>query len=180
MTIQAGSHLHLFVLVTNQLYLSAEVPKVLKHAEFISCFCWEPKLSNTTKRDSWSHFQVIFPDSKIVDKLDNLQVNTQTVQSTEVDPNQTESLDLRAPVFHWHLSPDPKISVGPIIYKGVKQTRAQITFLFFFLLKLWKCLTLKQSTEHHFLCCCPVGWLLTVEGKHRSFEAQPVKNQRFE
>lgn len=110
----------------------------------------------TQKRQSY--FQLSFLDvDKNVDKLDNLQVNTQTVQSTEVDPNQIGSLDIKAPVFHWCLGPDPKISVGPIVYKAMKQTQAQITFVFFFLLKLWRCLTLKPSTEHHFSCCSPVG-----------------------
>lgn len=138
------------------------------------------RTENLTQKRQLVTFSAQFSRSKNADKLDNLQVNTWTVQSTEVDPNQTGSLDLKDPAFHWCLGPDPKISVSPIVYKGMKQTHTQITFLFFFLLKLWRCLTMKPSTEHHFSCFSPAGWLLTVEGKHRSFEARPVKNQRFE
>lgn len=60
----------------------------------------------------------VFQIQKNMDRLDKLQVNTQTVQSREVDPNQTKSPDLKVPTFHRHLDPDPKISVGPICTKG--------------------------------------------------------------
>lgn len=133
---------------------------------FLFLFLLRIEIVKYHKRYSYSNFQLSFPDSKNVDKLDNLQVNTQTVQSTEVDPNRIKSLDLKAPAFHWCLGPDPKIPLDPIVYKGMNQTHAQITFLFSFLLKMRRCLPLKPSTEHHFSCCSPVGWLLTVEGKH--------------
>ena len=62
-----------------------------------------------------AHFSKL---KKNVDKLDKFQVNTQTVQSREVDPNQTESLDLKAPAFHRLLDPGPKTSAGPVCTKG--------------------------------------------------------------
>lgn len=67
----------------------------------------------------------VFQIQKNVDRLDKLQVNTQTDQSREVDPNQTKSLDLKVPAFHRHLDPDPKISAGPICTKGWIKTMSK-------------------------------------------------------
>lgn len=67
----------------------------------------------------------VFQIQKNVDRLDKLQVNTQTVQSRAVDPKQTKSLDLKVPAFHRHLDADPKSSVGPICTKGWIKTMSK-------------------------------------------------------
>lgn len=93
MPIQVGSHLHLCPSYQQTLIVSWSA-RSFEACRLHFFFLLRIKIVKYHKRDSWSHFQLSFPDSKNVDKLDNLQVNTQTVQSTEVDPNQTKSLDL--------------------------------------------------------------------------------------